>query len=79
MPQDKIMLEPLKAGEYDLVNISLIGHDPITKRSYKECCAEWDAANTDLMARFKKLRWWNLPERFRLAREVAILRQRLGI
>jgi hypothetical protein len=73
-------LQPLRVGiDYDLVNISLIGHDPVTGRSYEECQDEWDRARDDLLARIEKLRWWQLTDRFRLVRQCAVLRQRLGM
>jgi len=72
------MLQPLKAGEYDLANISLIGHDPVTGRTYAECNAEWQAALEELKARNAKRRWWQVRELYAVRRQTAILSQRLG-
>lgn len=71
-------LPSLRKGEFDLANISTIGYDPITKRPYAECHAEWQQHFEKLTARVNALRWWNLKERFSCARQEAILRQRLG-
>lgn len=71
-------MRPLRKGEYDLANISLVGHDPVTGRTFKECKAEWDAALQALMARDAARPWWNIVEFFRINREAAILQQRLG-
>lgn len=71
---------PLRKGiDYDLVNISLIGFDPITGRSYDECHDEWTAALLRLQKRVDRLRWWDLPERFRIVRQGLILEQRQGL
>lgn len=73
------MLPPLRTGEYDLVNISLIGHDPITGRSFEECHAEWKAMLDAVLERDKRRRWWDLAERFRVARWAWILTVRQGM
>lgn len=69
----------LAAGEYDLVNISLIGYDPITGRTYDECQDEWDEWRGELLARVTKRRWWQIVAHFRNVYRFAILRQRLGM
>lgn len=69
---------PLKAGEYDLVNISIIGYDPITGRTFDECMTEWEDALAKLTERAERLRWWQLRERFAIANQIAILRVRRG-
>jgi hypothetical protein len=68
----------LRKGEYDLVNISLIGHDPITGKSFDECMKEWRAeaqANDDA---FAKLRWWQVLKNLRLRCRAFVLSERLG-
>lgn len=72
-------MRALRPGEYDLVNINLIGYDPVTGRSYEECQDEWDAALKKLAERQSKCRRWNFVERFRVARQVAIMEQRMGM
>ena len=71
--------KPLKRGEYDLVNISLVGHDPVTGRTFKECNAEWRVWMDEVEAGWKLLRWWQLRQRLRLGRYTAILGQRMGM
>jgi hypothetical protein len=71
-------MKPLRKGEYDLANISLLGRDPVTGRSFAECDAEWRAALEKLKARHKARRWWDLVEMFRINRQAAIMAQRLG-
>lgn len=71
-------MKPLKAGEYDLANISLIGHDPVTGRSFAECDAEWKAELEKLKARAAARRWWQIAEYFSINRQAAIMAQRLG-
>jgi hypothetical protein len=72
-------MKPLKVGEYDLVNISLLGFDPVTGRSYEECHDEWSDERKRLQERVNRLRWWDLLERFRVARQIWIMQQRLGM
>ncbi len=70
---------PLKRGEYDLVNISIIGFDPITGRSSEECILEHEEACARVEAECKSLRWWQVRKRFAIARKAAILSQRQGL
>ena len=70
---------PLKRGEYDLVNISLIGHDPNTGRTYKECSAEWQAWMAEVQRRMDAAKWWQFREKFRLRYKVAVLGLRQGM
>lgn len=70
---------PLKRGEYDLLNISLIGHDPNTGWSFERCHVAWRAAFRELSAEYRKLPWWDLAARMRLGRRAAVLRQRQGM
>lgn len=73
-------LKPLRKGiDYDLVNISLIGHDPVTGRSFEECMTEWEAERDDLIARVDRMRWWHLREQVRVRYAVWVLRQREGM
>jgi hypothetical protein len=67
---------PLKRGEYDLVNISAIGFDPVTGRTADECIAEHQAAVERVLTRARTLRWWDLVGRSTIARQYSILRTR---
>ena len=71
-------MKMIRKGEYDLVAISLIGHDPITGRSYDECHREWLAARLDLEARVERVRWWQIVERARIRWQLIVLTARLG-
>lgn len=68
-----------KGIDYDLVNISVIGFDPVTGRSFQECHAEWRRELDAVQARIEKMRWWNLLEQFRTRRDLLILNQRQGM
>lgn len=71
---------PLRAGiDYDLVNISLIGHDPVSGRSYEECNEEWHEALNRVQALVEDLKWWQLRRRFKIAKKLSILDQRQGM
>jgi hypothetical protein len=70
---------PLKRGEYDLVNISLIGHDPITGRSFDECSAEWNVWLEEVKRRHAARKWWQLREYFRMNYKLGVLGQRQGM
>lgn len=73
-------IKPLRAGiDYDLVNISLIGHDPVTGRPYEECHAEWQGWLKYVTERAERMSWWNLVERYRVVRATVILKERLGM
>jgi hypothetical protein len=71
-------LRPLKKGEYDLVNICVLGSDPITGRPFNECNAEWQAWLDEAQERQKNRRWWDIVEWFRIVRITQILHQRMG-
>lgn len=71
-------VRPLQRGQYDLVNISLIGHDPITGRSYEACNDELSAAAITVAAQAEGVRWWHLYRQFRLRLNQVRLYQRLG-
>lgn len=72
-------MKMIRKGEYDLVNISLIGFDPVTGRSYDECHAEWRAEFEKLQQRTAKLRWWQLIENIRCRWRTVVLTERLGM
>jgi len=73
-------MKSLRPGiDFDLVNISLIGHDPVTGKSYEECADEWKNELERLQARCAKLRWWQIRERLWLARQTNIMSQRQGM
>ena len=55
-----VILPMIQKGEYDLVNISLIGHDPVTGRSFEECKKEWDTAYAYLLWRIANTKWWQV-------------------
>lgn len=71
-------MRALRKGEYDLVNISLIGFDPVTGRSFEECHDEWDAARKAFLADYAACPWWNVPRLIRLRWQGFVLHQRHG-
>lgn len=75
----QIVVPPLKKGEYDLVNISLIGVDPVTGRTFEECQAEWQAWLNAVERDVLSCRWWQLKRRFNNAVNIARLRVRQGM
>lgn len=56
----KVILPMIRRGEFDLVNMSLLGHDPITGRTYQECHSEWKAAFDYLQWRMHRTQWWQV-------------------
>jgi hypothetical protein len=70
---------PLKRGEYDLVNICVLGHDPVTGRSFKECNAEWNVWLEEVQRRVAARKWWQLRQYFRNNFKLGVLRQRQGM
>jgi hypothetical protein len=72
-------LRPIRRGEYDLVNISLIGHDPTTGRTYEECHAEWKAELDKLADEEKTIRWWQFSRRRALSVKVFALNSHFGM
>lgn len=72
-------MKRLRRGEYDLVNISLIGRDPITGRSYEECHDEWRAEVERVKNYEARLRWWNLIGRAKVRWQTWVLVERLGM
>ena len=73
------MLTPIKKGGYDLANISTIGHDPVSGKSYEECHQAWVAALAIVRRRVETCPWWNVPRRIRNARLTVTLQNRLGM
>ncbi len=71
-------VRPLKKGQYDLVNISLIGYDPETGRSFAECSADLKAAGDAVVKDAEGMRWWHLFRQFRLRLNLIRLYERQG-
>lgn len=71
-------MKMIRKGEYDLVNISLIGHDPLTGRTYEQCQDEWDAECDRVLEAWKALRWWNVVQNIKLRWAIAVLHARRG-
>ncbi len=78
-PPEKVVLPTLKRGEYDLVNISLLGKDPITKRSFDECQVEYDKALRYAAWCEANTSRWNLVGHFRNRFRAVNLAIRLGM
>lgn len=72
-------LRPIRKGEYDLVNISLVGFDPITGKSYAECSAEWRATLDEVEKEAKAVRWWQLRARWAVGLKLGALRSHFGV
>ena len=73
-------IKPLRVGiDFDLVNISLLGYDPVTGRTYQECHYEWEAWKDELLARIEARRWWQVLAYFRHNYLASILTERLGM
>jgi hypothetical protein len=70
---------PIKRGEYDLVNISLLGFDPTTGKPYQECHDEWSAAREALEAEQKTLRWWEVGRHLAYRLKLAALTSHFGM
>lgn len=79
MPEPSRYLRPIQKGEYDLVNISLLGRDPITGKSYDDCHAEWRATLEKVEAEFKAVRWWQFRRRYAFGLKAYALRSHLGM
>ena len=71
-------MKSLRIGEYDLVNISLIGFDPISGRSFEDCRDEWQSAYKQLLARITAAKWWHVHKHIPIWKEMVILQNRLG-
>ncbi len=72
-------LRPIRKGEYDMVNMSLVNHDPVSGRPYDEMHAEWQVQVDAVTAEWDKLRWWDLKTRLRLRRYTFALHTHLGM
>lgn len=68
----------LKRGEYDLVNISLIGKDPNSGWTYDQCQDAWDAALKDLNEMIATAKPWHLIKQVKMRLLAAALYQRQG-
>ncbi len=79
MPAKLSPVSFLKAGEYDLVNISLLGRDPVTGRTFEECNDEWRAWLDELLAYEAETRWWQLRRKLRIRVRCAVLDERMGL
>lgn len=71
-------MKMIRKGEYDLVNISLIGHDPITGRTYEQCQDEWDTERARVVKAWEAVRWWNVWRHIKLRWDMMALLSRRG-
>lgn len=69
----------IRRGEYDLVNVSLIGFDPNTGQPYKQFHDEYSAALAALVDAWEGLRWWQLRTNWRLRLATAALKSHEGM
>lgn len=72
-------MKMIRKGEFDLVNISLIGHDPNTGKSYEQCQDEWDAERDRVFREWDALRWWQWIRNLRLRWQMVCLIEKRGI
>lgn len=72
-------VRPIRRGEYDLANISLIGHDPVDGRSYEDCHDEWQRAFDETRAAAEAARWWRIRTRLRTRWRLFSLATHLGM
>lgn len=72
-------MKMIQKGEYDLVNISLIGFDPNTGKSYEECQDEFDAERARILKEWGDVRWWQIVRSIRLRWQIACLVEKLGV
>ncbi len=68
----------IRKGEYDLVNMSFIGFDPNTGRSFDDCYAEWEAEKARVLDEWESLRWWQVIKNIRLRWQMVCLIERRG-
>lgn len=71
-------MKMIRKGEYDLANISLIGHDPNTGRSFEECYAEWEAEREKILAEWDALPWSKFWRNIYLRWQIAALVSKHG-
>lgn len=69
---------PIKAGEYDLVNISLVGFDPNTGETYEACHTAWKAALDAAIVEDDATPWWRFKERRAIAEKARALQSHFG-
>jgi hypothetical protein len=72
-------VRPLRAGEHDLANVYLLGHEPLTGRDYTACRAEFDAAYRAVTRQNAAVPSWNIPARIRRWWNIRALDRREGI
>lgn len=78
---EKYRWEPLKfirKGEYDLVNISLIGYDPNSGESYESCHQRWHDALEEITEIGERVKWWDIPLQIKYRLGVGALYSRFG-
>ena len=69
----------IRRGEYDLVNVSLIGFDPNTGQPYDSFHDDYSAALNALVAEWDRLRWWQLLKNWKLRVATAALKSHEGL
>jgi len=72
-------LRPIRRGEYDIANVSIIGYDPTDGRRYEECHAEWQREFDRVQKARRTVGRWNLSKRLRLRLQTAALATHLGM
>jgi hypothetical protein len=69
----------IRKGEYDLVNICLIGYDPVTGKNFEDCHREW----TEYFEETKTMRattpWWNIKRHIQIKWRLAKLTAKQGM
>jgi len=78
-PAPSKYLRPIRKGEYDIANVSIIGYDPTDGRAYEDCHAEWQREFDRVRAARETTPRWNLAARLRLRFQVAALSTHLGM
>lgn len=72
-------LRPIRRGEYDIANVSIIGYDPTDGRPYEECHAEWQREFDRVQEALRTGSRWNLRARLRYRFQIAALATHLGM
>jgi len=70
---------PIRKGEFDMVNMSMLGFDPLTGRAFDDVHAEWRAELDKHIEAGKTLRWWQLRRRWRYNQISYALRSHFGM
>jgi len=78
-PAPSKYLRPIRKGEYDIANVSIIGYDPTDGRAYEDCHAEWQREFDRVRAARETTPRWNLAAKLRLRFQVAALSTHLGM